>query len=377
MAQMTYAQLKGIVASVVTQSKLSSASFDVTRNNIVGLVDKIGKIVTLDTNYAIDKMSNVDGEMLEYGRIVEEYHQDLLLPQDFDPTGAHALTPQDPSYRPCFYSYPLPRKTIRETLRNNDVERAVNNGGEVSKIVALKIKRIADSRSAYRYEVKREMLSKFIGLCEYEMNQTNATAFGSLTSSSAVGTLVKGTSSQTGILVKKVANAPASWDAGVSGGYIVPLNLIKVIAKPVDSETGEAFIKVLKEDVEQASDLNEGSSLNGNSLGAVEGLILYVKQGVMPSIEVDTLAGAFNSEKLAIPCEVKVVKDFGGIGGSGQGDGKEFAVLMDNRAMALHPSYKAQRTDTNGEGDFVTISDHEENTACISRNAFVKVYKTA
>ena len=41
MAKLSMEELKSYVASVVTQAKLSNSSFSVTRDNIVGLVDKI------------------------------------------------------------------------------------------------------------------------------------------------------------------------------------------------------------------------------------------------------------------------------------------------------------------------------------------------
>ena len=57
-------ELKTILASVVTASKVSLSSFNVTRDNVVGLLDKIGKIYTLDTVFSIDKLSRFDGEYL-------------------------------------------------------------------------------------------------------------------------------------------------------------------------------------------------------------------------------------------------------------------------------------------------------------------------
>ena len=44
MALVTYEQLKAIVNNVVTTSLISNDSFVETRNNLVGLLDKIGKI---------------------------------------------------------------------------------------------------------------------------------------------------------------------------------------------------------------------------------------------------------------------------------------------------------------------------------------------
>ena len=80
--KMSYEQLKQYVANVVTAGKISVADFNVTRNNSVGLLDKIGKIVTLDTNYETDKLNIFDGEYLSFGKTIEEWQEDLILPVD-------------------------------------------------------------------------------------------------------------------------------------------------------------------------------------------------------------------------------------------------------------------------------------------------------
>ena len=136
-----------------------------------------------------------------------------------------------------------------------------------------------------------------------------------------------------------------------------------------DLSLSTADIKQVKEDIEVASDVSEGHSLNGNTLGATQGLVLIVKQGVIPSLEVDTYAGAFNQNQLAVPAEIVVVKDFG------SADADYFAVLMDRRAMRLHNTYNATRDNANGDGDFLNIFRHTEDTAYLSRNAFFKAYK--
>ena len=43
--------------------------------------------------------------------------------------------------------------------------------------------------------------------------------------------------------------------------------------------------------------------------------------------------------------------------------------------MRLHPTYNATRENPNGDGDFLNVFKHTENTAYISRNTFLKVYK--
>lgn len=372
MAKLSLPELKSYISSVVTASKLSNSSFNVTRDNIVGLVDKIGKIVTLDSVYAIDKLAEFDGEYLSFGKTIEEWFQDLIMPESYDSTGAGALSPHDPTYRPNFYSYTLGRKVIKTTIRNNDIERAVHFVEQLVEITSMQVKRLSDSMSAYRYGVKREMLGRLCGLVEACYSSSNPT-FVTATAYTEGTLLKKGATPEVyGIVVKAIPSSPAiaDWATAVSGGYIIEYSLISEVALPVDDTTGEDFIQEVKEVVEHAGDLSEGNSLNGNTLGAVEGLTLFVKQGVMPVLDVKTLAGAFHLEKVSLPSKIIVLKDFGASASS-----DIFAVLMDSRAMRLHNTYRATRENVNGDGDFLNIFEHTEDTAWISRNAFVHLFK--
>ena len=74
-------------------------------------------------------------------------------------------------------------------------------------------------------------------------------------------------------------------------------------------------------------------------------------------------------EGVAVPAKIVVVKDFG------TADSNFYAILMDSRAMRLHNTYRAMRDNANGEGDFLNLFDHTEDTAYLSRNAFVKAYR--
>ena len=371
MAKFSYEELLTKLNSIVTKSGISNASFNVTRNNTVELLDKVGKIGTIDTVFTIDKLAEFDGEYLSFGKIIEDWYEDLILPTAYDSTGANALTPNDPTYRPVYYSYSVGRQKIKTTIRNNDIERAVHNTGELVRIVAMKSKRMADSMAQYRYGLKREMLGKYIELCEDEMSSSNTT-FVAATSYATINTLLKkGTTPDFyGILVKKyTANDATDWDDAVAKGFIIVLDLIQEISAPVDTTTSNAFIKQIKKDVEHANDISEGFSLNGNTLGVVEGLVLIVKQGVIPELEVESFSGAFNRADLAVPARIIVVKDFG------NADADYYAVLMDSRGMRLHNTYRALRDNANGDGDFLNLFDHTEDTCYVSRNSFIKAYK--
>ena len=380
MAKVSYAQLNGIVSSVVTAAKISNGTFSATRDNVAGLLDKIGKILTLDTVYTIDKLASFDGEYLSFGKTIEEWQQDLILPETYSSSGVinstqTALSPFDPTYRPVFYSYTVGRKVIPTSIRNDDLERAVHFQDQFISLVAMQYKRLEDSMAVYRYEMKREMIARLYSFCYTAMNST--TTFSASTSYTTIGSLFRDANPATkhGILVKAyTANAAANWAAAVAGGWIIELDLITDIAIPTDATTGAAFVTQVKKDVEIAQDLSEGHSLNGNSLGVVEDLVLIVKQGVIPAIEVDTYAGAFNKQDVTVPARIIVVKDFGS-DTTDANFSKVYAVLMDGRGMRLHNTYNATRENGNGLGDWLSLFRHTEDTAYISRNTFVKFYK--
>lgn len=389
MAKMSYEQLKQYVKNVVTAGKISVADFDVTRNNTVKLLDKIGKIVVLDTDYATDKLALFDGEYLSFGKTIEEWSADLIAVEDYDASGSGALSPHRSTFRPVFYSYTLGRKKIPQTIDYNDVERAVHNEGQFVDIISMKYKRIEDSMAQYRYAVKREMIARLYEICSSSDlklgNSAEAKTWNAVASSTWASVInAKGTngfcvltasSTAVGYAGKYIAVKDIPADSTkklsdlVAEGYLIKLDLVTEIAKPVDDTTGEAFIKQLKKDVEIARDSSEGHSLNGNALGATEGLVLIVKQGILPSLETDTWAGAFNKDEVALPAEVISVKDFG------SEDDDVYALLVDRRGLRLHNTYNATRENLNGDGDFLNLFRHTEDTAYISRNVFVKFYK--
>ena len=373
MAKLSYTELKSLVSSLVTKAKISNPSFVATRDNVVGLLDKIGAIITLDTDYQQDKLYMFDGFFMSFGKSIEEYQQDLCLPSDYDSDGAGALSPSDPTYRPVDYSYTLGRKKVKTTIRNNNIERAVHFEAQLVDIVAMQYKRLEDSMAVYRYGLKREMLAKYIALCEEPYASTSTFA---ISTAYDVGDYVrKGSSGDDAkvfaVVVKPIAATNThDWANAVLNGELIVLDLFETLAKPVDADTGEAFIESVKKSLEVASDLSEGHSLNGSSLGAVSSLKLIVKQGIIPPLQVQTMAGAFHSEDLAIPADIIVVKDFG------SADDKYYAVLMDERGMRLHQTYNATRGQENADGDFLNIFRHTEDTAHVSRNTFIRVFKS-
>ena len=369
MAKLSLAELQAAVASYVASNKVAYQSFTETRNNIVGLLDKIGKILQIDTSF-FDKLEELNGEDLSFGKTIEEWYQDLVEVVDYnaDTDGSRALKFYSPTYRPVCYNFSLGKKVIATSIPNNNIERAVHNEGQFVDIISTMSKRLEDSKAVFKYQVKRELLGKLCDLAAAA--QTGATAYVDATTDVAEGTYYKqGSPAKYAVCVKAKTHAVGdTWATLVAGGYLIPINFIKVVAVPEDATTGEAFIKALKDAVEIAQDVSEGYSLNGNTLGAEQGLSLYLKQGIMSSLEVDTMAGAFHLEKLATGVEAKIIKDFGATSTGA------YAILMDNRAVRLHVDYEAVRENFNGAGDFLNLFSHMELTGFISRNAFFTIF---
>ena len=377
MAKLSIALLKSFVATYVADAKISVDNFSVTKDNSVGLLDTLGKIYTNWQNYQ-DKLAIFDGEDLSFGKTIEEWAQDLIMPQTFDATGANAMAPHDSTYRPASFSFTLGKRTIPQTIRNNDLERAVHNIAQFSDLIAGKTKALYDSETMFRYAIKRQALGVLIARCVAQQNPqspdvTLATEGASISGAHAVNEIFKVTATgKSYILVKPIASgAGLTGTTAIAGGYLIENKLVEEVAYPEDSETGEDFIQKVKEDVEIAEDFSEGHSLNGNTLGGnpEAGLVLVVLQGVKPALKVKTMAGAFNRDELALPAEMIAVPDMG------DASDDYFAVLLDARAIRVHNTYRAVRNNENGEGDFLNYFYHTENTAHVSRNVFVKVYK--
>ena len=374
--KLSIAQLKTVLAAYVDENKISVDSFQVTKDNTVGLLDKVGMIFSIETRF-VDKLDIFNGIDLDYGKTIEEWKEDLILPEDYDSTGANALAPYDSTYRPVFYSYTLGRKFIPQTIRNNDIQRAVHFEAQLVDIVASKTKALYDSETMLRYGIKREALGVLATLCVANMSSTGAdVTIAALNTTIAAARTINDViyctaTGKTYNVVKNIGANAMTLQSAIDNGFVVEYALVTELAKPTDATSGEAFIEQVKRDVEIASDFSEGHSLNGSTLGATDGLVLIVKQGIMPNLEVYTQSGAFHEDKVALPTKVIAIPDLGAA------DSKIYSLLLDVRGVRLFNSYRAVRENANGKGDFLNLFFHTENTCHISRNSFVKVYKEA
>ena len=317
MAKMTISGLQTLAKTYVAAAK-QAGTWTNSTNNLYKAIDKIGKMVMIDGQF-IDKLPELDGDELPLGKTIEEYFIDLTLPEAYGAIateGGKDTAPALPTVENCSYSYSLGREKIKTTVPYDNVERAARSVEDASNMITKILERLGNSYEMFKFAAKKQLL-------------------------------------------------------GNAADKAVTAKLVTTIAKPVDTATSEAFIKQIKQDVETASFPNEGG-LNGSLIGAAPELVLYVKKGVMPIVEVDALAGAFNEGRLAIPAKIKVVDDFGTMTNTGV-----YAILVDPRGIKLHRDYHAIRQSENADGDFINYVDHSEHTGFISKNVFIKAYKAA
>ncbi len=313
MAKMTIEGLKTFVKTYVDSTKQAGAWVSST-DNLLKLQDKIGKQITLDGSFQ-DKLPELSGDELPLGKTCEEFMIDLTLPSEFDPTGADNDKPAYPTVEDVAYCYTLGRKKIKTSVPYDNVERAALTAEGAASMTGKIMERIQNSESLYEYNLKKQLLANMVD--------------------------------------KAAGNAT-------------------VVALPNTTENAEKAIIAIKSAVEDASFAHEGDSLTAGALiGASPELVLYVKKGFMPQVEVNAFAGAFNKADLAIPATIKVVDDIPCT------DTKVWGVLIDPRGVKLHTGYKAMRSHENADGDFVNYTLHSEFTGFISKYTFVRVFKTA
>ena len=360
MNMVSLTQLDEIVKAYLDEQKIANPDFDATKQDVTGLVNKIIATITLDGDYSegLDDLSGFDTAL---GETIEEYFINFVSPEPFDEDGTDNMKPHRPSWQKPCYSSRLGKKTLPITVDAIKYQSAFHDEGTYVAFTNMITKRLYDSLELYLNGLRRNLLGT---VADKLIGQSSEVAF------SAASTYAAGTHCAEGVVVKDItANEFANWAAAVKGGKAVALDLSTTLAIPSDVETGEAFIKSVKTYVEKFAKPQQGYSYNGNIAGKAPVYKLYINDGIMPSIEVDTLAGAFHEDKLGFGVEVVRVKNFG--------DSKAYALLADPRGIKLHNDVRRATDDKNGKGDFVNYYIHDEETAFWSPNVMMHAWVAA
>lgn len=300
MAKLTLANVAALAALYIDGNNITidDQTYTADRESITKLIVKIGKQLMLDSEFK-DRLPELDGEELPYGTTIEEYFVNLTLATAHDPTGAANLAPDDLVHEDPFYSKELGRKSIKVTIRDNKYNMAMLGGEALASLVGYLTKRLYDSYIVYIFAVKRQLIGHLID--------------------------------------------------GVTATRIVPL------AKPVNTQTGEAFMKKVKELHTEMTEFESESHNEAGVLAISPSVTLYVKgSDILPVIDVDVLAGAFNINKAEIPVHVKQLKNFGTL----VTNTTAYAVMFDPRGVKLHPHKFTSTSAYNAEGEFTNFYLH-------------------
>ena len=313
---LTIETLKAAAGAYVDATKQLQTKFVPTVDDFTKTVCKIGEMKTLYLPH-VDKLPELSGDNLPFGETIEEFMVNDFLPSDFVyADGAARKNATRATFAEAVYSYPMKEQLWELGVPRNQFRRVSLGERSFGDLIASTLSTLDSSANAWNYAAKRQLL---------------------------------------GNAAVEAAKIPGC---------------TSVLTKPANTTTGEAFIKAVKECVEVASDMNDGN-LAQHTAAAAPSLTLYIKQGVMPSIEVDTMAGAFNEAKLAIPATVKTVLDFGTT------DENVYAILVDNRAIKLHDDILTVTSDYEGRMDQDNFYRHQKQTGFISKYGYIHVFKAA
>lgn len=360
--------LESTVLSYINAKYTGVNSLTLSKDEITDLVTKIAADLTIVGNYN-DSLPELDGMDLATGDVIEEYFLDLVMPIAYDASGANTLAPHRPTGRLASYSYALEPKNFPITIDTVQQKQYFNSLNDLAEYVTRKLAVLANSVAMWRYQTKLALLGKF---AKAAIDLTdNATTFATSTAY-AVGAAVKNSDGVVGIVQTAIAASNSkSFATLVSEGVISEVALVETVTAITDTASGEAFIETVKKDAEDADFAGSKHNLNGAVQGTAP-VVMYLKKGIRPVLDVQTLAGAFNQDKLAFPVTVKPVRDFGG-----QESGKVVGLMIDPRGCKLMTNQVTTDNQINAEGHFYNIFQYRKETPFYSRNTFIKVYRTA
>lgn len=318
---LTKETLETAVKAYVNAAKQLAADPGLTTDDFTNCITKIGEMNTLYMPL-VDKLPELNGNELPYGETIEEFMINDFLPEKFAyADGATKKNGKRPTFAAASYSLPLDEQVFALAIPRTQFQKVSLGAESFGNLLMSSLSTMDSAVNAWNYAAKRQL----------------------------------------------IGNA-ATKAAAVKVGTAYPL--VSTMAVPTDSATGEAFIKKVKELAEIASDMN-AHNIAGQTCAGAPSLRLYVKQGVIPSLEVDTMAGAFHTDQLAIPATIKTVLDFG------SGNDNVYAVLVDERALKLCDDINYVDEDRDGYQGVQNYFRHLKQTAYISKYGFIHVFKKA
>ena len=191
--------IKTFVAGVLQDAKIaqSAENFAAVINDTTGLVEKCMDQICLNQLFT-DKLPELDGDEKEFGAYVEEYGMGLLVPKaatSLVDGQSYGVPYYAPAVQGTFHSWKLPEYIVAGSTSYNKYKSSMKSPEAYASFVSSVLKQMIDSYNQARYEEKKELLG---------------------------------------------------WAAN-------NVAVKQILAKPVDTTSGEAFIKKVKDIAEDAS----------------------------------------------------------------------------------------------------------------------------
>lgn len=318
--------------------------FTPTYESVSTLLDKIGLTISLQGDI-IDHLEMFDDVRLPLGTTVEEYVHDLLAVKDYDRNS----TPygQDEIDTRRAYHTRSGDKKIELPVWEDEIKRAFTSNESMGSFVARMLKRITDTYNEYKFTAKKKALGEK--------------------------------------LVRDSANTVCGWDIFLSEDK----NYVEKVGDKyfLNIETGEGEDK--RYDIHDKASSEEFilavqslvedmgfTSRKYNPFGIAtqtqpKDLVLLLKKGALPIMNVRSLANVFNKELLGLGIQVKVIDDFGvtvdeKVPTTKTAD-KVYAVLTDKNLIKYMTTREVTKVDINGNalrtlytkhfGENVVVSD--------------------
>lgn len=365
---LTKAQLASLIATYLNANKIGVMGFTASKDNVLGLLDKIGKQVFIDGVYS-SELDFMNGDVLPAGKTIEEYFEDFIAPEPYAKNnGVDNLNAPEIGSRPVTYSYTLGKQVFPLKKYFNDLERAFRTEAGAINALNTIVERLESSYLMWRDDAKRGLLGYFGKRAEDAMTPSKTFA---VKTAYSVGESVKDNAGNVAIVFKTITTANTlAWAEAIKAGLLAPIHLVSSVDTPTDADTGENFIIAVKEQVNKMRFKNH-ENLNGALVKPTPqaNRRLIINVGLMPTLEVKTLAGAFHEDKLSYPAVVTEVEDFG------EGHDDILAILIDDRGAKLHNSWSSTLDQIAGRDNAILYFKHTEDTAFISCNTFIHVFK--
>ena len=304
----TLATISEFAKAYAVASKSGNTTFNLTKNELCGAVDKIGDMITLKGSYD-DDLPFMDGAELPLGRTVEEYFRALAkasLYEGADKEGPKVNVPEFIPYEKCAYSTKLERVKFKSSTQGDELADACINEAAFAELVAGEQEEITDQKSIYKFNIKKAALGNVIAKCRAATNAAK--------------------------LVTTVKD-PSQMTADEAETLIT--NLL-VYAKSIEFPT-------------------EGNNLGNCLIGGLTGIKprLVAKLSVLEALDRLAKAGSFHDEyfDLSKRYDIEEVDDFAS-------DTKALILVVDPRMVIVKPYLDRTYSYVNGDGDFMTTVNH-------------------